>query len=258
MSGWDWSAWDHWGFAGVALIGTFAASAVLIMWLRDPRHGARLRAFAGVAPPFINIVGVLFALTLAFLGNDTWNAHDRAVDAVTREADGLHSVLALARGLDEPRRAELEATVRAYALSASTTEWPLLTRRRAAPETAADLDRLLALVADRTLGDRLGPSVHARMLEEIVTVREARARRLSLSQTHVNPLKWLGMAFLGFVTMLSVAIVHVESPRAAFAAILLFAAAAAPTAAIVLMQGNPFQQPTTVSPEPLRAIARGG
>ena len=258
MDGWDWRAWDHWGFAGIALVGTFLASALLIGWLRDPRHGARLRVFAGVAPPFINIVGVLFALTLAFLGNDTWNAHDRAVDAVTREADGLHSVLALAHGLDPQRFAELETVVRAYAVSATETEWPLLGRRKSSPETAAALDRLLSVVADRRLGETLGPAVHARMLEEVVSVRDARDRRVSLSQTHVNPLKWLGMAFLGFVTMLSVAIVHVENPRAAFAAILLFSIAAAPTAAIVLMQGNPFQQPTIVSADPLRALTKSG
>ncbi|MCE1237259.1 MAG: DUF4239 domain-containing protein [Hyphomicrobiales bacterium] len=257
MATWDWRTWDHWGFAGIALIGTFLASALLIAWLRDPRRGAWLRSFAGVAPPFINIVGVLFALTLAFLGNDTWNAHDRAVDAVTREADGLHSVEALAHGLDAPRREALDAAVRAYATSATRTEWPLLAARRSSPETAAALDRLLSLVADRDLGERLGPAVHARMLEEVVSVRDARDRRLSLSQTHVNPLKWLGMAFLGFVTMLSVALVHVENVRAAFAAIALFAAASAPTAAIVLMQGNPFQQPTTVTSAPLAALAEG-
>lgn len=46
-----------------------------------------MRSLEGVAPPFINIVGVLFALTLAFLANDTWSAHDRAMGAVYREAD---------------------------------------------------------------------------------------------------------------------------------------------------------------------------
>lgn len=257
MADWDWGAWDHWGLAGLALIGTFVASAVLIGRLRDPEHGARLRAYAGVAPPFVNIVGVLFALTLAFLGNDTWNAHDRALDAVTREADGLRSVLALSHGLDDARRDEIGGAVRAYAASAATTEWPLLARRRAAPETGIALDRLLALVADRDLGERLGSAVHARLLEEVVVVREARAHRVALSRTHVNPLKWLGMAFLGFVTMLTVAIIHVETPRAAFAAIVLFAAAAAPTAAIVLMQGNPFQQPTSVTAAALVELAQG-
>ena len=94
------------------------------------------------------------------------------------------------------------------------------------------------------------------MLRQVVDVRDSRDQRIGLSQTHVNPLKWLGMAFLGFVTMLSVAVVHVEHPRAALVAIWLFALAAAPTAAIVLVQGNPFQQPTTVSPAPIAALAR--
>lgn len=251
----DWAAFDHWGYAAVALLGTAFASAAMIAALRSPRWSPRLRAHAGVAPPFINIIGVLFALTLAFLGNDTWSAHDRAVDAVTREADSLQSVLSLTRGLDPAARAPLVEAVTGYAASAAEVEWPMLARRTHAPATAAALDRLLALVADRGFGEKLGPAVHARVLEQVIVVRDARDRRVALSQTHVNPLKWLGMAFLGFVTMLSVAAVHVENPRAALAAIVLFGVAAAPTAAIVLIQGNPFQQPTTVSVAPLAAVA---
>jgi len=34
-------------------------------------------------------------------------------------------------------------------------------------------------------------------------------------------------------------------------AVILFAFAAAPTAAIVLIKGNPFQQPTSVTPAPI-------
>jgi hypothetical protein len=49
---------------------------------------------------------------------------------------------------------------------------------------------------------------------------------------------------------------HLERPRAAFAAVLLFALAAAPTAAIVLIQGNPFQQPSSVTPAPIVAVAK--
>jgi hypothetical protein len=65
------------------------------------------------------------------------------------------------------------------------------------------------------------------------------------------------MAFLGLLTLLSVAVVHAENPRAAFVAIMLFALAAAPTAAIVLVQGNPFQEPSSVSPAPIAAaVAR--
>jgi hypothetical protein len=56
------------------------------------------------------------------------------------------------------------------------------------------------------------------------------------------------MAFLGFLTMISIAMVHVDRSRAELLAILLFAAAAAPTAAIILAHGNPFQEPVTAAP----------
>lgn len=253
----DWGAYDHYGYALVALFGTFVASALLVAWMHDPRRAAWLLSLKGVAPPFINIIGVLFALTLAFLANDTWSAHDRATTAVYREADSLRAIVSLTRSLPEPSARDIDRAVAAYAGSAVAVEWPLLAQRRHSTETSAELDRLLGVVAARSIGETLGPAVHEQLLVRVMEVRESRDQRIGLSQTHVNPLKWLGMAFLGFVTMLSVAVVHVEHPRAALVAILLFAAAAAPTAAIVLVQGNPFQQPTTVSTGPIAALLAG-
>lgn len=95
------------------------------------------------------------------------------------------------------------------------------------------------------------------MLDQVITMRDERDQRVSLSQTHVNPLKWLGMAFLGLLTLLSVAVVHIERPRALLAAVVLFAFGAAPTAAIVLIQGNPFLAPVGVTSAPLQAVLNG-
>ena len=65
------------------------------------------------------------------------------------------------------------------------------------------------------------------------------------------------MAVLGLVTLLSLAVVHADNARAALVAMVLFALAAAPTAAIVTIQGNPFQQPASVSPAPIAAAVQG-
>ena len=48
---------------------------------------------------------------------------------------------------------------------------------------------------------------------------------------------------------------HVDKPRAALVSVTLFALAATPTAAIVLIQGNPFQPPSDVRPAPILAAA---
>lgn len=245
--------YDHYGFAAIALFGTFLG-AWFLLWvtLRSP-WAATIRAYRGVAPPFLNVVGVLFALTLAFLANDTWNAHDRALNAVYQEANGLRSLEALADHLPTPVKAEVVAAVRDYARITVEREWLLLARRQSSREAAQLLDRLLVLLAGPEVATA-PPAVQAQMLNQVAEVRAARGLRIALSQTHVNPLKWLGMACLGFLTMISITLVHVDQVRAEILAVVIFAAAAGPMAAIVLVQANPFQQPTAVQAAPIMEL----
>ncbi|MBU1363989.1 MAG: DUF4239 domain-containing protein [Gammaproteobacteria bacterium] len=246
----NWHIYDHYGYAFLAVAGTFVAVATVQWALHRPRWAGWLASLQGVAPPFINIIGVLFGLTLAFLANDTWSAHDRAMNAVFKEADSLRSIAVLAAQLPEPLRSEVRGGVVRYG-RASAGEWPMLAARQSSAEVTALADQLLTLLASPQIAAVAGDNVQALMLRKAVEIRDERDLRIGLSQTHVNPLKWLGMAFLGFLTLLSVSVVHVDKPRAAMVAVILFALAAAPTAAIVLIQGNPFQQPTSVTPLPI-------
>jgi len=248
--------YDHYLYALVALLGTALAVAAIQWLLRRSRWARWAASLRGVAPPFINIIGVLFGLTLAFLANDTWSAHDRATNAVFREADALRSLITLSGALPGPLQGRVRAAIAGYG-QASAAEWPLLARRQSSARVPAQADALLGLLASREIASAAGDTVQALMLRQVSDIRAERDQRIGLSQTHVNPLKWLGMAFLGLVTLLSLALVHVENPRAALAAMVLFALAAAPTAAIVLVQGNPFEAPAAVSPAPIAAAVRG-
>lgn len=254
----DLTIYDHYGFALVALIGTLAGAWALLWLSFRWRGSATFADFHGVVPPFLNVVGVLFALTLAFLANDTWVAHDRALAAVFEESDNLSGLIALAEPLPQPARQRVDGAVRGYARSVATEEWPLLAHRQSSRATAASLDALLELLAADPDMRQLAPAVHAQMLQQAMDLRKSRDQRIALSRTHVNPLKWLGMAFLGLVTLISIVIVHIEHRRAAIVATILFSLSAAPTAAIVLVQANPFQQPLAISPTPIAAIAAPG
>lgn len=249
------AVYDHYLYATVALLGTALAAWAIWRVLAAPRWRAQLLSLAGVVPPFLNILGVLFGLTLAFIANDTWSAHDRAMNAVYREADGLRTLDALARGLPEPQQTSLRAAVRTHA-AATAAEWQPLARRSSSPAAQHSADQLLSLVASPAMAQAAGASVHSLMLGTVAHLRDDRDLRIALSQMHVNPLKWMGMAFLGLLTLISIAVVHVEHLRAAATAIVLFSVAAAPTAAIVLMQGNPFQSPSFVSPAPIAQLAQ--
>jgi hypothetical protein len=246
----NWHTYDHYGYALFAVLGTFAAVSLIHWGMQRSPWVQWVRSLHGVAPPFINIIGVLFGLTLAFLANDTWNAHDRAMNAVYKEADALRSLITLSTHLDEPLQSSVHEALADYA-QANAAEWPLLAQRRISPDVNAKGDALLGLLSSIQLAQATGGNVQALMLSKAMDIRDERNLRIGLSQTHINPLKWLGMAFLGFLTLISIAVVHSENARAAFVAIMLFALAAAPTAAIVLVQGNPFQQPSSVSPAPI-------
>ncbi|MGA7981983.1 MAG: hypothetical protein WCA32_17385 [Chromatiaceae bacterium] len=254
----DWGAYDYYVFASAALLGTIAAAAGLLWALRRERWRTQAESLAGVAAPFINVVGVLFGLTLAFLANDTWNAHDRALAAVDREADALRSITILAGHLPAADADRARNAVQLYA-RAAVEEWPMLARRQTSSDAARTADDLLDVLAASRIATTGGPSVSQAAIALALAVRDGRQTRLALSQTHVNPLKWAGMAFLGFLTMLSVALVHVGSLRPLVASVTIFALASAPTAVIVLIHGNPFQPPAAVSPAPLvKLMAIGG
>lgn len=252
----DWRAYDHYAYAAVAVVGTIVAVVAIDWLLIASPWVASIRALRGVSAPFTNVVGVLFGLTLAFLANDTWTAHDRARNAVLQEADAVHSLAILSRLLEPQAGAALRAAIAAYA-RAIVAEWSPLARCATNPEAGRTGDDLLALVAAGATGAAVGGTAQQLMLQQVMRIRASRDLRIGLSQTHVNPLKWLGMAFLGFLTLLAVAMVHLDDPHAALTAMVLFGLAAAPTAAIVLIHGNPFQPPSAVSSAPIaNALAK--
>jgi hypothetical protein len=250
----NFGAYDQYYLAGIVVGGTYLAVVFLLWLLQRSVLAPRIASFRGIAPNFLTAINVLFALNLAFLANDTWNAHDRALNAVFQEAGSLRNIIDFADNLPDPVRTRIDGAVSDYA-RAVVDEWPMLARRESSRTAADRLDALLALLSGDAVVSAANPGIQSQMLQQAIDVRGSRVLRVALSQTHVNPLKWLGMAFLGFLTMISIAMIHVDQPRAEALAVLLFATAAAPTAAIVLVHGNPFQQPMAVSAAPIAAIA---
>ncbi|MGF1640048.1 MAG: hypothetical protein ACFCUO_03785 [Rhodospirillales bacterium] len=250
----DLGPYEQYHLAAIVLVGTYGALA-LVLWLAQwSAYAPFIRSFRGIAQNFLTVINVIFALNLAFLANDTWNARDRGRDAVYQEAGSLRNILDLARELPQPAGRDVAAAVVDYARASAAAEWPQLARRQESGEAAAALEALIARVAAASIGGAVDPIVAAQLLGQALDVRATRELRIALSQTHVNPLKWLGMAFLGFLTLISIAMVHVDLPRAQLLSVLLFATAAAPTAAIILIHGNPFQHPFAVSPAPIADI----
>lgn len=250
-----WNTFDHYLYGTIALAGTIAAIAFLWWLMSTAAWQAHAGEMTGIAEPFINVQGILFGLTLAFLANDTWSAHESARGAVLHEADALRSLDIMVEAVPEADRAALRSAVRAYA-SAAAGEWRALARCDTSPEAERAADELLKRFT-AVAASSAAHSVSLRTIQDLVAqVRSRRAERVGLSRKHVNPLKWLSMASLGFVTLASIAAIHADNRPAALAAMVLFGLASAPVATIVLIHGNPFQPPfATASDELGEALA---
>ncbi len=249
-------SYDCYILAFIALAGTILA-AIFLLWLTQrSKYSVYIKEFRGVAAPFIGIPGILFALNLVFLANDTWNAHDRAQIAVYQEAGALRSILTVAQVLPDPDHARLATAVENYVEDATTVEWPLLVHRQIITLVNQDIEAIIALVISRRVVEALDRDTHTYLLNQIEKVKDAHSQRIVLSKTHINPLKWLSMAILGLITMISIVMVHVEQAKAELLAVILFAVAATPTAVIVLVQGNPFQQPTALTAAPIMCVVK--
>lgn len=246
-----WQQYDHVVMAAIAIAGTAFGAAAFLWVAHRSRHATLVARWRGLSPPFVNVVGVLFALTLAFIANDTWLAHDRAIMAVQQEAGALRSLSMLAEGAAPDTREAVIAAVHTYVRRVTAEEWPLMAQRRHSADADAHLDRLLAVLARDT---RSAAALQARLLDEALKVRSTRDTRLALSRAHVNPLKWVGMALLGYLSLIAIAMVYIDQPRAEIAAVVLFSLAAGPTAAIVLVQANPFQGPAAVLAAPIAGL----
>ncbi|HEX7792118.1 MAG TPA: DUF4239 domain-containing protein, partial [Afipia sp.] len=120
--------------------------------------------------------------------------------------------------------------------------------------TAAAYDNLLHEVSIPSIAKESGQAVQTALLTAALRVGTARNDRLALSADHTNDLKWLVVIALGLITLVAIALVHLEKPRAFLASLIVFSTAAVVTLGILALQEYPFDGAFQVSPTPIRAL----
>jgi hypothetical protein len=246
--------WLDTGTAGIVLIPfvlLYLISAALT-WLTFASPARPFFASCiGVAGPFFVSVAVLFSLFAAFLANDVMRQNERAQAAVTREADGVRTILRLAESLGEAGN-PVQSAALSYAASVLDEEWPQMRLGTMPAENLSALRQLiLAVVAPKTAASAAS-TAHQAMVDALVEIRQARMERFALIAHESAPINWLGMIILGIITQVAVAAVHLERPQPQVLALLIFTAGFAATVALVGLNERPFAN-GAIDDAPLRA-----
>ncbi len=93
--------------------------------------GERARSFKAVSPGLLPVLGILFALFMAFSATQVWSDNDKANSVVDREASALRDVVILAGVFPGEPETRLRSLIRSYLTDAVAQEWPMMAHRTA-------------------------------------------------------------------------------------------------------------------------------
>ncbi len=88
------------------------------------------------------VVGVLYAVLLAFVVIVVWQQLEATRNAAEDEANELAGVYFLANRFPEPERSRVQDLARSYARTVVEEEWPLMAEGKASPRAWVLLDEL--------------------------------------------------------------------------------------------------------------------
>jgi hypothetical protein len=242
----------------LVLAGGYGLSGWLCVALTHARRWREtVMSYHGVVAPFFVSSSTLFALMTALLGASAHENVIRAAQAVAAEREGAQQIITLAEALpptDEIVR--LPNLVRTYVRAVLSHEWGLDRGNHHSPVVDSALRDLVAAITALRLREVAGQSVQDALLLASRQIAAARLTRLSLAEPVLDPLRWSAVLWLGLLTQLSIAAIHLDKKRPQILAILLSTLASIAAIGTIALSEYPFDGYLAISPAPLAHIAR--
>ncbi len=211
---------------------------------------AMVKLGLGVVAPYFSALSVMLALLTSFVANDAWERQRQATRIVQSEKTNLLAAhdLSLATVSDMK---SIRQKLTAYADALIEEEWPRMAEGDSSARAGEVLAGLMQLVADPRHTREAGAAPHAALLDAVMHLRAARGERLGLSDVRGDQTKWLTLMVLALLTLVALALIHVDKPWPQASAMILFAIGTVTTLGVIGMHERPFDGPMPVSAAPL-------
>ena len=179
----------------VTLVGTVTGSmlvAVAGLWItRQLIPPEVLRANNEVCGNYLQTVGTIYAVLLAFVVFEVWTQQNEAWRFIEQQADELTDVVRIAGSLGEPARSAIRAVARDYLREVIEQEWLLMARGQASARATQLVDQLwraLAVIEPQTPREQ---TLYAEAVSRFNDFGDARTDLLQNSRMHLPTTLWL-------------------------------------------------------------------
>ncbi|GAA4894586.1 DUF4239 domain-containing protein [Actinomycetospora straminea] len=208
-----------------------------------------------VAGYLIAIVGVIYAVLLAFVVVVTWQQFSRASEVVGQEASALRGLYRESAAFPPEVRAGIQTDVRDYAAAVVTEEWPAMGRGEPGdPAVAEVLDRMAARLATLPADTPIQQQYVAVEADRFAEVVSFRSQRLDFVGQGLPVVLWIALVLGAVVTIGFGMIFGLRST----ALHLLMTGSLAATIGVLLFVAvaidQPFRGDVAVAPAPVQRV----
>jgi Protein of unknown function (DUF4239) len=192
------SAWI-WGFVFVGATVSLAIGGMLLV--RRSVTLSTLESHNQVAGYIYGVVGVVYAVLLAFIVIVVWQQHTQVQTQVEREANQLGDLYRNTRVFPEEVRTRLQNQIRAYSRIVVEKEWPAMAKGETSPDAWVAINQLwrgYQQVEARNDHERLW---YAKSIDQLEQLGDYRRLRLLSNRAGVPVLMWVVLLATGIITI---------------------------------------------------------
>ena len=214
----------------------------------------RREAQNNVAGFIYAVLGVAYAVVLAFMLIAVWEDYKTAQINVESEAHELAGVYFLASQLPEPQRTHVQDLARSYARVVVEQEWPMMERGQTNPRADSLLRQLRLELLEfdpSTQGEQV---LYEQGLTDLHNAIDARRSRLLEAREGIPSLLWVVLVVGGVIT---VSFTYLFGLKSNVAHALMVAALTLLICGVLFTIGefnNPFSGPVEIQPEAFREV----
>lgn len=198
------------------------------------------------------VVGVAYAVLLAFVVVSVWNEFERIQRSVEAEAERFYNLYRTSYNFPESAGKPIRDALIAYAVKVRDQDWPEMKQGRRGSASAADAYTRLSFMVGQTKPENLGllPSVtHA--IDLLQQTADFRLERLSDVGGHVTPVIWWVLVLGGIITLAYPAFFATKSVGAQVLMTGGLAAIIGGTFFLTIVLNYPFSGPDGVIAQPI-------
>jgi hypothetical protein len=239
----------------VLIIGGMVALAVLGFVVVHRRIAVHIRhAHNDVAGFIYAVVGIMYAILLAYVTIIVWETYNSATSLVEQEATSAYNIYHEVDEFPDPNRSEVQGLVRSYVQTTIDEEWPLLASGKFSQHAEDLADQLGSAIARLPVASQSQQVLLDHLMTQYESMITQRHLRLFEASTGVHPLVFLLLVGGAVVTIGFTYFFGIENALAHAAMVAALAFVIAATIFVIVQVNDPFAGAVSVSSEALDRV----